>query len=83
MSETVTVSTDAGDMPAHLWLPPTGHGPGIVLVQEIFGVSAYIERRAAQLAELGYVVLAPELYWRIGDDNADRGGPAPSRRRWA
>ncbi|MEO7752067.1 MAG: dienelactone hydrolase family protein [Terracoccus sp.] len=76
MSETVTVSTDAGDMPAHLWLPPTGHGPGIVLVQEIFGVSAYIERRAAQLAELGYVVLAPEIYWRIGETTPIEGDGA-------
>ncbi|WP_460628053.1 dienelactone hydrolase family protein [Intrasporangium mesophilum] len=66
MSEDITVRTDAGDMPAHLWLPPSGTGPGIVLVQEIFGVSAYVQRRAAQLAEIGYVVVAPELFWRLG-----------------
>ena len=51
-------------MPAHLWLPPTGHGPGIVVLQEIFGVSDYVQRRAAQLAEQGYVIVAPEIFWR-------------------
>ena len=50
MTEHVTITADAGDMPAHLWLPPTGHGPGIVVLQEIFGVSDYIQRRAAQHA---------------------------------
>ena len=66
MTESVMVPTDSGEMPTHLWLPPSGRGPGIVLLQEIFGVSAYVQRRAAQLAEQGYVELAPEIYWRIG-----------------
>ncbi|WP_413452876.1 dienelactone hydrolase family protein [Georgenia phoenicis] len=61
---TTTVPVTDGEMPAHLWLPPSGTGPGLVLLQEIFGVSAYIRSRAADLAALGYVVLAPELYWR-------------------
>lgn len=66
MSDLVDVPTDAGGMPAHLWLPESGRGPGIVLFQEIFGVSAYVQRRAADLAEHGYVVLAPEIFWRLG-----------------
>ena len=64
-SQRVTVPTDAGEMPAHLWTPDSGTGPGLLLLQEIFGVSAYIQRRGADLAEAGYVVLAPELYWRL------------------
>ncbi len=52
-------------MPAWLWTPASGNGPGTVLLQEIFGISAYIRRRAAALADAGYVVLAPELYWRL------------------
>ncbi|MEO5708245.1 MAG: dienelactone hydrolase family protein [Nocardioidaceae bacterium] len=65
-SQPVTVATDAGAMPAHLWTPASGTGPGLLLLQEIFGVSDYIARRGADLAEAGYVVLAPELYWRLG-----------------
>jgi carboxymethylenebutenolidase len=64
-SERVTVPTDAGEMPAHLWTPAAGSGRGLLLLQEIFGVSDYIQRRGADLAEAGYVVLAPELYWRL------------------
>ena len=66
MSEPVQVPTDDGPMPAQLWLPESGTGPGLLLLQEIFGVSRYIRQRGADLAALGYVVLAPELYWRVG-----------------
>ncbi len=66
MSERITVPTSDGPMPAHLWRPESGSGPGLLLLQEIFGVSAYIRQRAEDLAGLGYVVIAPELYWRLG-----------------
>jgi carboxymethylenebutenolidase len=54
-------------MPADLHLPASGRGPGIVLFQEIFGVTAYVTARARDLAGLGYVVLVPHVYWRQGD----------------
>jgi carboxymethylenebutenolidase len=60
-----TIPTAGGDMPAWQWTPPGGNGPGVLLLQEIFGVSRYIKRRAAALAAAGYVVVAPELYWRL------------------
>ena len=66
MSERITVPTSDGPMPAQLWRPESGSGPGLLLVQEIFGVSGYIRQRAEDLAALGYVVLAPELFWRLG-----------------
>jgi carboxymethylenebutenolidase len=62
----LTIETPDGEMPAHLWLPEGGTGPGVVLLQEIFGISAYVERRAQDLADEGYVVLAPEIFWRLG-----------------
>src|SRR5437763_15377303 len=64
---TLTVKThDGGQMPAFVALPASGAGPGLVLLQEIFGVTEYIKSRARDLAEQGYVVVAPELYWRLG-----------------
>lgn len=66
MTEQVSIETPDGTMPAHLWTPASGSGPGILLLQEIFGVSNYIRRRAQDLADLGYVVLAPEIWWRLG-----------------
>ncbi|GAA4433720.1 dienelactone hydrolase family protein [Georgenia halophila] len=67
----VTAPTPDGPMPAHLWLPGSGTGPGILLLQEIFGVSEYIRSRGADLADLGYVVLAPEIYWRLESSTVD------------
>lgn len=63
------VPTSDGPMPALLWRGDDTPGrPGIVVMQEIFGLSGYVRDRCADLAELGYVVLAPEIYWRIGGD---------------
>jgi carboxymethylenebutenolidase len=70
---TITIPTDAGELPAELWLPQSGRGPGMLVLQEIFGVSRYIQSRAADLAALGYVVLAPRLFWRIGEDEPFEG----------
>jgi len=56
---------DGGEFEGHLALPESGAGPGLILLQEIFGVNQYIKERAATLAGLGYTILAPDLYWRI------------------
>ena len=71
--DTIAVQTPDGSMPAHLWRPPSGTGPGILLLQEVFGISDYIERRAKDLAALGYVVLAPEIWWRLGVSRVEDG----------
>jgi carboxymethylenebutenolidase len=52
-------------MDAHVALPGAGSGPGIAVLQEIYGVGDYIKESADRLAGLGYVALAPDLYWRI------------------
>jgi carboxymethylenebutenolidase len=59
------VSTADGELDAHVVLPDSGSGPGIVVLQEIYGVGAYIKEATDRLAGLGYVALAPDLYWRI------------------
>ena len=71
----ISIDTADGPMPAHLWSPPAGAGPALVLVQEIFGVSSYIRDRGRDLAELGYVVCAPEIYWRLPDAGIDESDP--------
>lgn len=55
-----------GQMPAQVWYPPAGRGPGVLLLHEIFGVTDYVKGRARDLADLGYVVMVPRIYWRIG-----------------
>jgi carboxymethylenebutenolidase len=66
VSRTILVERDeVGAMPLHLWVPPAGSGPGILLLQEIFGVGPYIRAVADRLCEAGYVVGAPEVFWRF------------------
>ena len=48
----------------YLALPPAGSGPGLVLWQEIFGVNPHIRAVAEQYALDGFVVLAPDVFWR-------------------
>ena len=51
---------------AYLSLPPTGRGPGLVILQEIFGVNEHIRAVADQYATDGYCVIAPDIFWREG-----------------
>jgi carboxymethylenebutenolidase len=73
------VAVDGGQMPADLHLPAAGRGPGIVLFQEIFGVTAYVTARARDLAGLGYAVLVPHVYWRQGDPVIEGGDDTLAR----
>jgi carboxymethylenebutenolidase len=71
-------ATSGGKYGAYLSLPPAGNGPGLVLFQEIFGVNRHIRAVADQYALDGFVVLAPDLFWRdaprveLGYEGADR-----------
>lgn len=58
------VPSTGGDFDAYLALPPSGRGPGLLLLQEIFGVNAHIRGVAEQYALAGFTVLAPDLFWR-------------------
>lgn len=79
MSTPVTTQwiTLSAGFDGYLALPPAGHGPGLVLFQEIFGVNEHIQAVAEQYALDGFVVLAPDHFWRkaprvqlgyVGDD---------------
>jgi carboxymethylenebutenolidase len=49
-------------------LPPGGKGPGLVVLQELFGISSQIRSICDRFAEEGYVVFAPDLFARIQRD---------------
>jgi carboxymethylenebutenolidase len=51
-------STDGG----YLVLPPSGSGPGVVVVQEWWGLDSGTKDAAERLGSAGFVVLAPDLY---------------------
>lgn len=64
MTQVTITATDGGSFDAYLALPPGGTGPGMVLIQEIFGINADMRAHCAHFAKLGYVAIAPDLFWR-------------------
>lgn len=62
---TESVAVADGSFTVHVWRPPAGSGPGMLLLQEIFGVGPYIAAVAERLAAAGYVVAAPDVFWRF------------------
>jgi carboxymethylenebutenolidase len=64
-SEQVEAPDGSGSFAAHVTIPDAGTGPGVVVLHEIFGVNDYITAACRRLAGLGYVALAPDLFWRV------------------
>jgi carboxymethylenebutenolidase len=64
-TETVTLSTADGDFTAYLAHPATEPAAAIVVIQEIFGVNAFVREVCERLAAQGYLAIAPDLFWRI------------------
>lgn len=62
MGEVTAFASFGGRAQGYLALPPAGHGPGVVLIQEWWGLVPHIEDVANRLALEGFVVLAPDFY---------------------
>jgi len=61
----INIKTKTGSgYTGYLSLPKNSKGSGIILIQEIFGVNSHIREVADLYAAAGYVVLAPDLFWR-------------------
>ena len=64
MTDVTIQATDGGSFSGYLAIPATGSGPGIVVIQEIFGVNDVMRGLCDSLAAQGYVALCPDLFWR-------------------
>jgi carboxymethylenebutenolidase len=61
----ISIAAGGGDsFMAYLAKPKSGKGPGIVVIQEIFGVNQVMRGIADELANAGYFALCPDLFWR-------------------
>lgn len=58
-------AADGGTFKAYVTKPESGSGPGLLLCQEIFGINQYMKDVAESYAEEGYVVICPDLFWRM------------------
>ncbi len=51
-------------MGCYMATPAKPNGSVLVVLQEIFGVNAYVRGVADSFAEEGYLAIAPDLFWR-------------------
>jgi carboxymethylenebutenolidase len=74
VAETVTFSSNGGSASGYLVTPPQGSGPGVVVVQEWWGLDPGIKEWAERLGKAGFVALAPDLYHGdiAGHDEMDK-----------
>lgn len=63
--KTITIKGPDGEFSGYLATPASGTGPGVVVIQEIFGVNKVMRDVADDLAAQGFVALCPDLFWRI------------------
>ena len=64
MSEQITLSAADGQFAAYVARPCTRHAPVVIVLQEIFGVNTDIRGMCDELAEHGFIAMAPDLFWR-------------------
>jgi carboxymethylenebutenolidase len=57
-------ASDSGDFEGWLALPKSGRGPGLIILAEIYNANPWVRSVAERYAQEGYLVLAPDLYWR-------------------
>ena len=62
MGETVSFASNGDTAEGYLALPASGSGPGVLVLQEWWGVVPQIRRVADALANEGFVALVPDLY---------------------
>jgi carboxymethylenebutenolidase len=62
MAQTVEFPSNGGKASGYLVTPASGSGPGILVIQEWWGLDSGIKEMADRLGAAGFVALAPDLY---------------------
>jgi carboxymethylenebutenolidase len=62
MGELVEFPSNGHTCHGYLSVPPSGSGPGLVVIQEWWGLVPHIQEVCDRFAEAGFVALAPDLY---------------------
>src|ERR1700678_2486940 len=64
MGDRITVEGQDGAFNAYIALPKILPAATVVVLQELFGVNADIRKTCDELAEQGFIAVAPDLFWR-------------------
>lgn len=72
--EMITYQSNGGTTSGYLSLPPSGKGPGVIVIQEWWGLVPHIKDVADRFAAEGFVALAPDLYHGESTKSPDEAG---------
>jgi carboxymethylenebutenolidase len=72
--QNVTFASNGGQAQGYVKLPESGRGPGVVVIQEWWGLTSHIASLVDRLAAEGFVALAPDLYGGATTHNAGEAG---------
>jgi len=64
MKYRITIEGRDGAFDAYIARPKTLPAPAVVVLHEVFGVNADIRKTCDELAEQGFIAVAPDLFWR-------------------
>ena len=66
--EQISIRTADGDCPTHVLTPSKGDGPwpGVIVYMDGVGIRPTLVEMAQRLADAGYVVLLPDMFYRYG-----------------
>jgi carboxymethylenebutenolidase len=64
MTDHITIEGQGDAFSAYVARPKTSPAPAVVVLQEVFGVNADIRKHCDELAEEGFLAVAPDLFWR-------------------
>ena len=62
MGETVSFASNGGTSAGYLAIPDSGKGPGVIVIQEWWGLVDHIKEVCDRFAAEGFVALAPDMY---------------------
>lgn len=72
--QNVTFPSNGGQAHGYLATPPSGSGPGVVVIQEWWGLTSHVASVTDRLAAEGFVALAPDLYGGTTTHDAGEAG---------
>jgi carboxymethylenebutenolidase len=64
MDDRITIEGRDGAFGAYVSRPKAPQAAAVVVLQELFGVNADIRKTCDELAEQGFIAVAPDLFWR-------------------
>ncbi|HZG91623.1 MAG TPA: dienelactone hydrolase family protein [Pseudonocardia sp.] len=72
--QNLTFPSNGGTAHGYLAVPESGSGPGVVVIQEWWGLTTHIKDIADRLAAAGFVALAPDLFGGTTTHDSDEAG---------